>query len=73
MEKTVSIPHKVKVVDMQRLKPLWDKALADAGIVLPEKPMSRTALREMMIAEGVDPEKNIGSRAIIRARYCDED
>ena len=73
MEEIVSIPHKVKVVDMQRLKPIWDKALADAGIVLPEKPISHEELMKLMIAEGVDPEQNIGSRDIIRARYCGED
>ena len=45
----------------------WDKAMAEAGIPQVE-PIGAEKLREMMIAEGVNPESNEFSRGIIEMR-----
>ncbi len=72
MEETISTPYKVKIIDVKRLKAVTDQALAEQGIILRGE-ATYEQLMELMLAEGVDPKQNIGSRDIIRARYCGED
>jgi len=46
----------------------WDKAMAAMGISVNEPPISAEALRQMMIAEGINPADNEFSRGIIEMR-----
>ena len=47
---------------------IWEKVAKEIGIDH-LKPISAEKLREMMIAEGINPEDNEFSREIIRMRY----
>jgi hypothetical protein len=46
----------------------WDEAMAAMGINVSEQPIGAEALRQMMIAEGINPEDNEFSRGIIEMR-----
>lgn len=46
----------------------WDKAMAAMGVNVNEPPISAEALRQMMIADGINPADNEFSRGIIEMR-----
>jgi hypothetical protein len=58
----------VRFSDPKALLPLLDKAFAEMGIDVTQPALTPEEVQEMMLREGVRPEDNILSRAIIEAR-----
>jgi hypothetical protein len=60
-------PHEEQAMIAAELKK-FHKALRKHGIRLPAKPISATALYEMALRDGINPEGNEFSRGIIEMR-----
>jgi hypothetical protein len=58
----------IRFSDPKALLPLLDKAFAEMGIDVTQPALTPEEVQEMMLRDGVRPEDNIGSRAIIEAR-----
>jgi hypothetical protein len=58
----------VRFSDPKALLPLLDKAFAEMGIDITQPALTHEEVQQLMLREGVRPEDNIGSRAIIEAR-----
>ena len=54
--------------DPKALLPLLDEAFAKMGIDVSQPALTPEEVQQLMLREGVRPEDNIGSRAIIEAR-----
>ena len=54
--------------DIPALLPLVDQAFAEMGIGVTQPSPTPEEVQQLMLREGVKPEDNIGSRAIIEAR-----
>lgn len=54
--------------DPKELLRIFDQVAAEMGIDVTQPAPSAREVREMMLREGVRPEDNLGSRAIIEAR-----
>jgi hypothetical protein len=58
----------IRFSDPKALLPLLDKAFAKMGIDVTQPALTPKEVQELILREGVKPEDNIGSRAIIQAR-----
>ena len=58
----------VRFSDPKALLPLLDKAFAEMGIDVTQPAPTPEEVQQLMLREGVKPEDNILSRAIIEAR-----
>lgn len=55
-------------VSASELRPLIDKAFAEMGIDTTQPAMKPEEVQQLMLREGINPEDNLGSRAIIEMR-----
>jgi hypothetical protein len=58
----------MKLSDPEALLSVLDKAFAEMGIDVSQPAPSAEEVQQLMLSEGIKPEDNIGSRAIIEAR-----
>ena len=58
----------IRFSDTKALLPLLDKVFAEMGIDVMQPALTPKEVQELMLREGVKPEDNILSRAIIEAR-----
>lgn len=58
----------VRFSDPKALLPLLDRAFAEMGIDVTQPAPTPEEVQQLMLRDGVRPEDNIGSRAIIEAR-----
>jgi hypothetical protein len=58
----------IRFTDTKALLPLLDKAYAEMGIDVTQPALTPEEVQQLMLREGVRPEDNILSRAIIVAR-----
>jgi hypothetical protein len=58
----------IRFTDTRALQPVIDKAFAEMGIDITQPAVDPVEVQELMLREGVRPEDNLGSRAIIEAR-----
>jgi hypothetical protein len=58
----------IRFSDPKALLPLLDKAFAQMGIDVTQPALTPEEVQQLMLREGVRPEDNLGSRAIIEAR-----
>src|SRR5438128_2016326 len=58
----------IRFSDPKVLRPLLDKAFAQMGIDVTQPAPTPHEVQQLMLREGVRPEENLGSRAIMEAR-----